>query len=119
MAMVSAVQEAQKDNLRNFGDYMMTVLEVSCYLLQGVQVSLQLCHLIFDMLYLYAVKSITWRIHSSSMDTHDNSDSWDLFVLHLSMFFSIHCNNDERSLIHGLSFVHGLVYNIMMDHTKK
>ncbi|XP_024967118.1 nuclear pore complex protein NUP93A isoform X1 [Cynara cardunculus var. scolymus] len=27
MAMVSAVQEAQKDNLRNFGDYMMTVLE--------------------------------------------------------------------------------------------
>lgn len=31
MAMVSAVQEAQKDNLRNFSDYMMTVLEVSCY----------------------------------------------------------------------------------------
>ncbi|CAI9303219.1 unnamed protein product [Lactuca saligna] len=27
MAMVSAVQEAQKDNLRNFSDYMMTVLE--------------------------------------------------------------------------------------------
>lgn len=29
MAMVSAVQEAQKDNLKNFNDYMMTVLEVS------------------------------------------------------------------------------------------
>lgn len=29
MAMVSAVQEAQKDNLRSFSDYMMTVLEVS------------------------------------------------------------------------------------------
>ncbi|XP_019186763.1 PREDICTED: nuclear pore complex protein NUP93A-like [Ipomoea nil] len=27
MAMVSAVQEAQKDNLKNFNDYMMTVLE--------------------------------------------------------------------------------------------
>lgn len=29
MAMVSAIQEAQKDNLRNFNDYMMKVLEVS------------------------------------------------------------------------------------------
>lgn len=29
MAMVSAVQEAQKDNVRSFNDYMMTVLEVS------------------------------------------------------------------------------------------
>jgi len=29
MAMVSAVQEAQKDNLRSFNDYMMKVLEVS------------------------------------------------------------------------------------------
>ncbi|KAF8403754.1 hypothetical protein HHK36_011858 [Tetracentron sinense] len=29
MAMVSAVQEAQKDNLRSFNDYMMQVLEVS------------------------------------------------------------------------------------------
>lgn len=29
MAMVSAVQEAQKDNLKNFNDYMMKVLEVS------------------------------------------------------------------------------------------
>lgn len=28
MAMVSAVQEAQKDNVRSFNDYMMTVLEV-------------------------------------------------------------------------------------------
>ncbi|CAL5327254.1 unnamed protein product [Camellia sinensis] len=28
MAMVSAIQEAQKDNLRSFNDYMMTVLEV-------------------------------------------------------------------------------------------
>ncbi|KAI7991621.1 Nuclear pore complex protein NUP93A [Camellia lanceoleosa] len=27
MAMVSAIQEAQKDNLRSFNDYMMTVLE--------------------------------------------------------------------------------------------
>lgn len=35
MAMVSAVQEAQKDNLKNFNDYMMKVLEVSlsrCFL---------------------------------------------------------------------------------------
>lgn len=29
IAMVSAVQEAQKDNLRSFNDYMMKVLEVS------------------------------------------------------------------------------------------
>lgn len=29
MAMVSAVQEAQKDNLRSFNDYMLKVLEVS------------------------------------------------------------------------------------------
>lgn len=29
MAMVSAIQEAQKDNLRSFNDYMMKVLEVS------------------------------------------------------------------------------------------
>lgn len=29
MAMLSAIQEAQKDNLRNFNDYMMKVLEVS------------------------------------------------------------------------------------------
>lgn len=28
MAMVSAIQEAQKDNLRSFNDYMMKVLEV-------------------------------------------------------------------------------------------
>ena len=28
MAMLSAIQEAQKDNLRNFNDYMMKVLEV-------------------------------------------------------------------------------------------
>lgn len=28
MAMVSAIQEAQKDNLRSFDDYMMKVLEV-------------------------------------------------------------------------------------------
>lgn len=32
MAMVSAVQEAQKDNLRSFNDYMMKVLEVSVIL---------------------------------------------------------------------------------------
>ncbi|KAI8021781.1 Nuclear pore complex protein NUP93A [Camellia lanceoleosa] len=29
MAMVSVIQEAHKDNLRSFNDYMMTVLEVS------------------------------------------------------------------------------------------
>lgn len=29
MAMVSAVQEAQKDNLRSFNEYMLKVLEVS------------------------------------------------------------------------------------------
>jgi nuclear pore complex protein Nup93 len=29
MAMVSAIQEAQKDNVRSFNDYMMRVLEVS------------------------------------------------------------------------------------------
>lgn len=29
MAMVSAIQEAQKDNLSSFNDYMMTVLQVS------------------------------------------------------------------------------------------
>lgn len=29
MAMVSAIQEAQKDNLRSFNDYMMKVLQVS------------------------------------------------------------------------------------------
>lgn len=29
MAMVSAVQEAQKDNLRSFNDHMLKVLEVS------------------------------------------------------------------------------------------
>lgn len=29
MAMLSAVQEAQKDNLRSFNDYMMSVLQVS------------------------------------------------------------------------------------------
>lgn len=28
MAMLSAVQEAQKDNLRSFNDYMMSVLQV-------------------------------------------------------------------------------------------
>lgn len=28
MAMVSAIQEAQKDNLRNFNDYMLQALEV-------------------------------------------------------------------------------------------
>lgn len=33
MAMVSAVQEAQKDNVRSFNDYMMTVLEVSTIVL--------------------------------------------------------------------------------------
>lgn len=31
MAMVSSIQEAQKDNLRNFSDHMMKVLEVSWY----------------------------------------------------------------------------------------
>lgn len=29
MAMVSAIQEAQKDNVRSFNDYMLKVLEVS------------------------------------------------------------------------------------------
>lgn len=29
MTMVSALQEAQKDNLRSFNDYMLKVLEVS------------------------------------------------------------------------------------------
>ena len=29
MAMVTAVQEAQRDNLRSFGTYMMKVVEVS------------------------------------------------------------------------------------------
>lgn len=29
MAMISAIQEAQKDNVRSFNDYMMKVLEVS------------------------------------------------------------------------------------------
>lgn len=29
MAIVSAIQEAQKDNVRSFNDYMMKVLEVS------------------------------------------------------------------------------------------
>lgn len=29
MAMVSAIQEAQKDNLRSFNDYMLKVLEVN------------------------------------------------------------------------------------------
>jgi len=29
MAMVSAIQEAQKDNLRSYNDYMLKVLEVS------------------------------------------------------------------------------------------
>ena len=29
MAMISAIQEAQKDNVRSFNDYMMRVLEVS------------------------------------------------------------------------------------------
>jgi hypothetical protein len=31
MAMVSAIQEAQKDNLRSFNDYMMKVLQVMTY----------------------------------------------------------------------------------------
>ena len=31
MAMVSAIQEAQKDNLRSFNDYMMKVLQVMIY----------------------------------------------------------------------------------------
>lgn len=33
MAMLSAVQEAQKDNLRSFNDYMMSVLEVSIWIM--------------------------------------------------------------------------------------
>lgn len=33
MAMISAIQEAQKDNLRSFNDYMMKVLEVCMLLL--------------------------------------------------------------------------------------
>lgn len=36
MAMVSAVQEAQKDNVRSFNDYMMTVLEVCTILLVNI-----------------------------------------------------------------------------------
>jgi hypothetical protein len=32
MAMVSAIQEAQKDNLRSFNDYMMKVLQVDLFL---------------------------------------------------------------------------------------
>lgn len=32
MAIVSAVQEAQKDNLTSFNDYMMKVMEVSALL---------------------------------------------------------------------------------------
>jgi hypothetical protein len=31
MAMVSAIQEAQRDNLRSFNDYMMKVLQVMTY----------------------------------------------------------------------------------------
>lgn len=31
MAMVSAIQESQKDNLRSFNDYMMKVLQVMTY----------------------------------------------------------------------------------------
>lgn len=34
MAMVSAVQEAQKDNLRSFNDYMISVLEVCVWILE-------------------------------------------------------------------------------------
>lgn len=39
MAMVSAVQEVQKDNVRSFSDYMITVLEVNssaliCFIFQ-------------------------------------------------------------------------------------
>lgn len=42
MAMLSAVQEAQKDNLRSFNDYMMSVLQVtqSGYLLTSYLSSL-------------------------------------------------------------------------------
>lgn len=36
MAMVSAVQEAQKDNLRSFNDYMLKVLEVSTKWICGI-----------------------------------------------------------------------------------
>lgn len=32
MAMLSAVQEAQKDNLKSFNDYMMSVLEASIWI---------------------------------------------------------------------------------------
>ena len=32
MAIVSAIQEAQKDNLKSFNDYMMKVMEVSALL---------------------------------------------------------------------------------------
>lgn len=33
MAMVSSIQEAQKDNLRSFNEYMMQVLEVRMFFL--------------------------------------------------------------------------------------
>lgn len=45
MAMVSAIQEAQKDNLRSFNDYMLKVLEVSipCFIWSGVPFSTLNC----------------------------------------------------------------------------
>ncbi|KAI7989222.1 hypothetical protein LOK49_LG13G01332 [Camellia lanceoleosa] len=44
MAMVSAIQEAQKDNLRSFNDYIVTVLEVlGVITLHGCYISKTLC----------------------------------------------------------------------------
>lgn len=68
MAMVSAVQEAQKDNLRSFNDYMLKVLEVSVP--NGLVVmSLSLDFTVYKFIplsydhshYLYNTHSCPWK----------------------------------------------------------
>lgn len=65
MAMVSAVQEAQKDNVRSFNDYMMTVLEVCTILLVNIiPIYFDFAHLFMSRFtlqsHLFIFSSLSW-----------------------------------------------------------
>lgn len=63
MAMVSAVQEAQKDNLRSFNDYMLKVLEVSvpnALVVMSLSLDFTVCKL-YHSHYLYNTHCCPWK----------------------------------------------------------
>lgn len=96
MAMVSAVQEAQKDNLRNFSDYMMTVLEVSCY----KESTIYVCSVIWILLrYLLMIWNSWWPGHYT---LHiGNSVSGHILFSNFTTFFLRSVTRWEWSIRHG------------------